>query len=76
VFGGGQSPSVAYRGMLVICPLLTLQHVAMHIGNHRVGVRGIALNIGNGGVHVRDTIANFGNSYVRIYYKLGLGMDR
>jgi len=44
---------------------MALQHIVMHVGNHRVGVRGIALDVRNGSVHVD-------NSYMSIHGKLGL----
>jgi len=55
--------------MSVISPFLALQHVAMYIRNHGVGIRGIVLNIRNGGVHVD-------NSYMNIDCKFGLGIKR
>lgn len=60
--------------MLMISLLLALQHIAMYIGNHCVGVQGIALNLRHDRMHAHDAITSVSNSHVRIYRKLSLGV--
>jgi len=61
--------NVTHRPMLVFCPFLTFHHVAMHLGNHVVGVYNVVMGVyrelglranseqephGNNGTHIED----------------------
>jgi len=54
----GHGTNVTHRLILIIGPLLTVQHVAMHIGNHGTGFC--------------NTVMNIGNNHMGIYCELGL----
>ena len=53
-----RSTNATHRLMLTINPILTVHHIAMHIGNHGVGVN--------------NSMMDVGNDHMGIYCELGL----
>jgi len=44
----GQCTDITHRPKLIVVAFLTLQHVAMDVGDHNVGVYNTVVNVGYG----------------------------